>query len=119
MRRWLLLLLIALLPLRGWVGEAMAGEMAQRQVQAAAAVQATERTQHAHDDCAGHDDDAAASHHHGDCPTCAGCQACSAAALVSFVATPAIQRLPQALPTAPEPSSRDAGPQTVLKPPIS
>lgn len=37
MHRWLLLLLIALLPLRGWVAESMAGEMLQQHLAVAAA----------------------------------------------------------------------------------
>lgn len=40
MHRWLLLLLIALLPLRGWVAESMAGEMLQQHLALAAALPA-------------------------------------------------------------------------------
>ena len=121
MRRWLLLLMIALLPLRGWVGEALAGQMIEQQVHAAAsAAQEAMHEQHAaaHDDCAG-DESASPTHDHADCSTCAGCQACSAAMLVGLVASPRVQRFTLPLPAAFEPSHREAGPQSPFKPPIS
>lgn len=91
-RRWFILLLIALLPLRGWVGEAMAGEMLAQRTAAAAAHAAQphdgDAGQHeahgsGHDCMDGH---AAApadgtDAQHGDCPTCAACQVCSSVAL--------------------------------------
>lgn len=123
MRRWLLLLMIALLPLRGWVGEALAGEMLQRHAPPAVAVAPTHQ-QHAaaHEDCAGHEHaqaQAPASQDHGDCPTCADCQACSAAVLVGLAGAPVAQRFTQPLPAAREPSHREAAPQSPFKPPIS
>ncbi|MGV3493509.1 MAG: hypothetical protein ACO1OY_06545 [Ramlibacter sp.] len=110
MRRWLLLVMVLLLPLRAWVGDAMAGQMLQQAMPPAAHAMAQPATapaapHHAH---AGptlhHDcdeapaatgqpdpgDDAAM----GDCPTCASCQACSAVAL-----SPAHSALP--LPSFP------------------
>lgn len=92
MSRWLLLVMIVLLPLRGWAGDAMAAEMSARQVQnAAVAVASQGQAPHheaAHDDCAGHalDPQAGPAAQDADCPTCAMCQACSALALVSFAA---------------------------------
>lgn len=85
MRRWLVLLMLVLLPLRGWVGEAMAGEMVQQTLQGAHSAQMQQAADH--DDCAGHDEAAQASHAgatspDGGCGTCASCQACSAVALV-------------------------------------
>jgi hypothetical protein len=48
MRRWLFVLLVVLLPLRGWVGGAMAGEMLARHVAAAqAASQPASQATHA------------------------------------------------------------------------
>lgn len=78
MRRWLLLLIVVLLPLRGWMGEAMAAEMlARHHAQPPAAV-----PQSAAGDCAGHHDQAAGSQaadtHDA---ACAACQACSTLAL--------------------------------------
>jgi len=102
MRRWLLVFLVLLLPLRGWVGEAMAGEMLQQRM---TQVQQVDRAVHAHD---GHHDQhaheaahvpgAAHAHHgfapspdgvsaHGDCGTCAACQVCSSVALSPSVPT--------------------------------
>lgn len=101
MRHLLLILMIALLPLRGWTGDAMAtgmaaGQMAQiLQGQIATesvAVHAHAASEEAHfdqdvavqqaspmaADCAGHGaDNGDASH----CDTCSACQACHAVAL--------------------------------------
>ena len=98
MRRLLLILMIALLPLRGWAGDAMATGMAAGQAQQMQQMHvATENiATHAHPasakadfyhetvalpDCAGHDagngDHAGNSH----CDTCSACQACHTVAL--------------------------------------
>lgn len=83
MRRWLFVLLIVLLPLRGWMGEAMAAQMAAQSHAPAGAAAHT-----AAGDCAGHHADAEAA-----APSvlqgsqqameagCAACQACSTMAL--------------------------------------
>ena len=121
MHRWLLLVMIALLPLRGWVGEAMAGQMLQQQLAGVEAV-ATQATQAAaHEDCMGHatpaDDSTAASP--TDCPSCASCQVCSSVAL-AFNAT-ALQPIafsPPA-PTTFVHRFASAEPAPALKPPIS
>lgn len=85
MRRWLLVFMVLLLPLRGWVGEAMAGEMLQQEV-----VVASTGAHHAGiagDDCDHHgaaadpDEAQAQAQPGGDCPTCAACQVCSSVAL--------------------------------------
>lgn len=89
MRRWLLVFMVLLLPLRGWVGEAMAGEMLGQQV-AAQAHEVHAASMHGHDCDHGHGhdhDDSAAAHDTsqspaaGDCPTCAACQVCSSVAM--------------------------------------
>ena len=117
MRRWLLLLMVLLLPLRGWVGEAMAGQMLQQHVKAVASVAIPAPAAHAHGHGHGHDcdqpvqavavadapqDEAAAAPAGTDCPTCASCQACSSVALSPPVWAPAgasfSQPPPQALP---------------------
>ncbi len=130
MRRWFILLMIALLPLRGWIGEAMAGEMlAQRTAEAAthaAHMHEGHASQHeahasAHDCMEKHaavaDEPTGATH--GDCPTCAACQVCSSVAL--GIDLPAAVAAPIA--HAP-PASRDihfasAEPARAVEPPIS
>ena len=99
MRRWFVLLLIALLPLRGWVGEAMAGEMLGQHVAAAASAQAQQaqaaspQAQAASHDCMGHQaaaslggEEEAPQSASGDCPTCASCQVCSSVVLATQAA---------------------------------
>lgn len=123
MRRWLLILLVLLLPLRAWLGDAMAGEMLHLPAAAAAphAQHAASHDHGMHGDCAGHPDASAADSEHpaldGDCRTCASCQACSAVAL----AAPPVARTtasfshpqPQAVPLA----FSSAEPHLAFKPP--
>jgi hypothetical protein len=122
MHRWLLLVMIALLPLRGWVAEAMAGEMLEQRV-AMAAVQDVAAHQPAHD-CMGHDTGTAQpageqAAHGADCPTCASCQVCSAVAL-GFAAQPqAAVGYSQPRPHSPDRAHRSAERAQAFKPPIS
>lgn len=94
MRRWLLVIMLLLLPLRGVVGDAMAGQMLQHGAAAAATAEgghARHGREHDHaahaaaHDCDQHRDAGAAAENAeaapSDCPTCAGCQACSSVAL--------------------------------------
>lgn len=125
MRRWFVLLLIALLPLRGWVGEAMAGEMLGQHVAAAAATQAQQAQAHSHD-CMGHQaaadlggEQETVQSASGDCPTCASCQVCSSVVLSVDAA-----RLPAAAfgnTLVPRMGTRfaSAEPAPAFKPPIS
>jgi hypothetical protein len=108
MRRWLLVLLVLLFPLRGWIGDAMAAEMLQQHMHAAALQAAHGQHDHAggrHHAPAGHEDcdhhaapaaaaDAAQPHATGDCPTCGICQVCSSVALSL---TPVTAAEPEAL----------------------
>jgi hypothetical protein len=92
MRRWLLLLVVLLLPLRGWMGDAMAGQMLQHSAADmnvhASAVAGAEHAAPVHD-CADHAHAAPAPAHEQqaqpeagtDCRTCASCQVCSSVAL--------------------------------------
>lgn len=128
MRRWLLLALVLLLPLRGLVGEAMAGEMMARAVQAAHAPQ---QVHAASPDCDHHGGGHHGSGHHAptdasaaqtqaqpaDCPTCAACQVCSSVAVVPTLHTPASERLSQAPPEAVALAWRSAEPALSFKPP--
>ena len=115
MRRLLFILLIALLPLRGWVGDAMATGMAAQQVRMASISVALEHTHaplevtHGHqaantdivvvhaDEC--HGATGGATPHSADshCESCAVCQACHTVAL-SLAASCALARLAPALP---------------------
>ena len=98
MHRLLIIIMIALLPLRGWAGDAMATGMATGQMQVAAksiaahahAVMEAAHFDHenatpdatgTHADCAGHG--AEDADHAGDshCDTCSACQACHTVAL--------------------------------------
>lgn len=125
MSRWLLLVMIVLLPLRGWVGDAMAAEMSARHVQANAAVDVSQvqapRHHAVHEDCADHASDPRAGPvgQSADCPTCAMCQACSALALVSFAADPDAAAPGQRRPHAVEARFASADEARGLKPPIS
>ena len=144
MRHWLLVLLIALTPLRGWAVDVMAVAVAGFPAQHMAAMQgrvastsftaAAEQTERQgagtpHADCMGHsdhdavtpgdaespqDDDAAAH-----CDTCSACQLCSSAALVVLIGIapliPAFQGVPVALRTA----FTSVEPARGFKPPIS
>lgn len=120
MHRWLLLVMIALLPLRGWVGSAMAGEMLEQRV-AAVAAQGQQQPDH---DCMGHgasapvpaDEPTAMG---ADCPTCASCQVCSAVALAFAVQPPESSRYSQPPPDSPDRAHRSADRAQAFKPPIS
>lgn len=125
MRRWLVLLLVLLLPMRAWVGEAMAGEMLHLPAAVMAAGHAAEAPPQGHGphaDCAGH------AHASGaqpdaqpafdpDCRTCASCQACSAVALAAQLPVRAAASFshpqPQAVPLA----FSSAEPHLAFKPP--
>ena len=102
MRYWFFIIMIALLPLRGWVSDAMATNMAAPQVQHTQQIATKAIATHAHDtgakahfdhefvvaeaaptaaDCPGHAfvDEAHAADTH--CESCSVCQACHTVAL--------------------------------------
>lgn len=135
MQRWLLLLVVLLLPLRGWMGHAMATEPVEH-AHAFVGVQA-----HAH--AAGHgaraghghgcDDhaqspavpvdaaqpaaDSASPQGHADCPTCASCQACSAVALSPAPSDPAATVFSHPRPQTAHAAFASAEPAHLFKPP--
>lgn len=128
MHRWFLLLLVLLLPLRGWIGEAMAGEMLQQALAGGHAAMATQAPADHAGDCAGHGKGPggaeAAAHGvdpagHDACPTCAACQACSAVALQPGAPLPLAAGFTQAAPRAGHRGHASAAPAPLLKPPIS
>ena len=134
MRRLAIALMIALLPLRGWVGDAMAMEMAAATLeQPAQAIESgavhthdsrfaadldTQAAMHA--DCPGHaDSHAETAQTSSNCGSCAACQICHAVALA-----PSFPHLAPAPLSAERP--RTAGPDFAsadraqgIKPPIS
>ncbi|MFS2032960.1 hypothetical protein ACEN8I_02940 [Polaromonas sp. CT11-55] len=99
MRHFLFAILIALLPLRGWMGDAMATQMAAGQIQHHQQTHAAAQANHVHEAMdAAHADhptetqalhdcmdqaanDASHSNDDGHCETCAACQACHTVAL--------------------------------------
>ncbi|MDZ4282207.1 MAG: hypothetical protein U1C04_15740 [Hydrogenophaga sp.] len=117
MRHWFLVLMIALLPLRGWVGDAMAVEMLTMPVHASVAMD-EHSTDHDHCACDEHAQHAqheggSADHQHN------ACDVCNVPALATAV--PALQSMPgvhrQLTPPAERFASSEA--QRGIKPPIS
>lgn len=103
---WLLWLVIALLPLRGWA-------MAQMAVPAAATHHATDATPHCHDDGA-HQDKAAPAH-----AGCSLCEVCHASlGLPAVVVLHHLPSLPHAAPAVtPITGVRDGPPSELFRPP--
>lgn len=115
MRRLLFIFLIALLPLRGWVGDAMAIGMAAQQVRVASISASVKHAHaplelvHSHqavstdtdgahvDECHVAADDANSHSKHSHCESCALCQACHSVA-ISLAAPNALVQLDPALP---------------------
>jgi hypothetical protein len=114
MRHWFLVLMIALLPLRGWVGDAMAMEML---TQPAHAGMAMDEHGAGHGNCAC--DEHATSAADSDDHQHSACDVCNVPALA--MATPAIQTPPTVHGQHVVPSERFASSeaQQGIKPPIS
>ena len=127
MHRLLIILMIALLPLRSWAGDVMAVSMSAHALAAASVASlATVAPQASADmqDCAGHadtpsDTTTAGTVDNGHCKTCVTCQICHSIALVNVdvesLAAPDVGRLksPSATPFA------SAMLADSVKPPIS
>lgn len=137
MRTVFLALLIALLPLRGWVGDVMAMELVSRTV---AAVQPHAHSgQVATNDCphtqSGHDHagpahamaaeampldtDDGEAHAGGDCASCTVCQICHSVALTAVLPPFPNPLLPSATPQSRQPQYASAERAPGFKPPIS
>ena len=100
MRYLVVVLMILLLPLRGWTGDAMATHMASTAVGLEAQVAAADKTGTVAD-CAGHQ---AGEQTDSSVPKSAGvetCQACQACHTVALSASPTIAGVLFAAPTAP------------------
>ena len=140
MRTLLLVLMIALLPIRGWLGDAMAVEMVRHSLPAASVVaEATPATMastaadaHCHeamdaadsgmDNTMAHHDDGHDSHNstdHQSCGTCTACQVCHTVALGGTPLVDIAHGAPQAPPAAHAARFASAEPVPGLKPPIS
>lgn len=144
MRTLLLALMIALLPLRGWLGDAMAVEMVKHSLPVAASASASMATAAAEAHCheameagdhggmdmqmsAGTDmpdssahatHDSAGADHQG-CGTCTACQVCHTVALGGMPLVDTVHSAPQAPPAAHASRFASAEPAQGLKPPIS
>ena len=132
MRRRLLLVLVLLLTLRGWVGDAMAGQMLP-QGATVAAVQTVNADEHDHSHAAAHghghdcDEHAQAPPANGhaqpqasaDCSTCASCQMCSSMGLTPPLAAEAQSVFSQPLPQTVQAAYASAERALAFKPPRS
>ena len=142
MRTLLLALMIALLPIRGWLGDAMAVEMVRHSLPAASLVaeaspakaaadahchEAMEAADSgmdtmahhagAHDD--GNNSDNNRGTDHQGCSTCTVCQVCHTVALGGMPLIDTVHSAPQAPPAAHAARFASAEPAPGLKPPIS
>lgn len=142
MRHLLLALLVALLPLRGWVGDAMATQMAAGQIQHAQTQHGATKTIAEHQDtalaaahfdheeaeqaltaaepdCTGHSTGGDTHAADGHCESCAACQACNTVALslTGPDLSPVFKSLAPPHPAADHFASADAALRQ--KPPIS
>ncbi len=132
MRRWFILIMIALLPIRGWVGDVMAADMVTQRMAAAAQVpvqaqQPAPAAADSHADCHGNAAaDSPASQPAGDsntaaadCGNCTSCQVCHA---VAMAVTPGVDPVAPAHSAAPPLRGThfaSAEPARGFKPPIS
>ncbi|MBE7370102.1 hypothetical protein [Ramlibacter pallidus] len=116
MHRWLLVVLVLLLPLRGLAGGVLAGQMLEQHL----AVAGTAAAVHAApSDCEGHraapaDEGAPAT---PDTGSCASCQVCSAAALAPTVDLLAGPPLRQGAPEREVHGHASTEPELAFKPP--
>ena len=124
MRILILALAILLLPLRGWLGDAMAIDAVHAR---AAAVQPVPHEEHAMHDMAGMSHDAHAAHDvHGaqqadpECQsTCGDCQLCHSVAMTVWPALASVMEAPRAAPDFAAAAFGSAAPAPGFKPPIS
>ena len=137
MRTLLLAFMIALLPIRGWLGDAMAVEMVRHSLPAATVVaqEASPASMAAQAHCheameaadsgmatMAHHDDGSSNDHgtdHQGCGTCIACQVCHTVALGGTPLIDIVHGAPQAPPAAHATRFASAEPVPGLKPPIS
>jgi hypothetical protein len=130
MRALFLALMIALLPLRGWVGDAVALDMLSAAFHAPTnAIKSVAANAHPadhgdqldahHADCAGHSMTAAAATSDAHCASHADCQLCHSVALAPLPLRLAPTVLPVALPPLALAGFVSAEPSRGFKPPIA
>lgn len=120
MRHLILALLIALLPIRGWVGEVMVTQMASGHNIHPHAAPETIADAAEPARAGGHfDHEEAALAAHAGCDSCTVCQACHSVALLAEVKNQTALTNPAALPPSPLARFASADPAPGLKPPIS
>ena len=142
MRLLLLIVTIALLPLRGWVGDVMAMEMASGQLNATkngasssyyprtvAGIPINSGKQHSecHElvaaavapDAGVYTTELPSEAAHGDCGNCSACQICQTAAVIGVIRTNVDATLPPFLQPDGHTQFASATPAPRLKPPIS
>lgn len=131
MRRWFLLIMIALLPIRGWVGDVMAAEMVTQRIAAAAQVpvqaQPSAPADDSHADCHGKaaahnpvsqpadDSNTAAT----DCGNCTSCQVCHSVVMAPTAGAEPMAPTHSAAPPLRGTHFASAEPARGFKPPIS
>jgi hypothetical protein len=120
MRRFIFIFMILLLPLRGWMGEAMATEMATMNMIAAQAINTPASidlsTAKSMPDCDIHKTVKAESSTAK--PTCTHCQACHATGLISTVQITSLDQVQYAQPLAQASKFVSANLALTQKPPI-
>jgi hypothetical protein len=120
MRRFIFILMIALLPLRGWMGEAMATEMAAINLIATQAINtptnADLEAENSMSDCELHKNKTTANT--ATKTSCTHCQACHAAGLVSTVHITSFDKVHYAQPLAQASQFASASIAHSQKPPI-
>ena len=125
MRRLFIALMIVLLPVRGWLGDAMAMEMTQHALHAgtAATAMAAHDAHGAVPDCHGaaaeSPAEAPAAASHDGCGTCTACQVCHTVALADVFPSQPARGAPHVLVPAPATGFISAEPAPGFKPPIS
>ncbi|WP_156404496.1 hypothetical protein [Curvibacter sp. PAE-UM] len=123
----LLALMIALLPLRGWVGDVMAMEKVSGALSSVHAAESMHQGQHEAQPCHEHAGDAHAaptgvddsSHAGGDCASCTVCQICHSVALTSLLPLVTAAALPTVAPHTHAVLHASAERAPGFKPPIS
>ena len=132
MRRWFILIMIALLPIRGWVGDAMAADMVTQRIAALAQVSVTaqkpaDTAADPHADCHGK----AAAHSPAaeagteaaipvtDCGSCTSCQVCHSVGMATGASATPLVTAPHAAPPLRGTHFASAEPARGFKPPIS
>jgi len=130
MRRWFVLIMIALLPIRGWVGDVMAADMVTQRLATVQQVQVVaqqpaDATADPHADCHGK----AAAHSPApatdsattatDCGSCTSCQVCHSVGMATVAGASPFVPAPHAAPPVRGTHFASAEPARGFKPPIS